>query len=86
MSDALTIATGGMNAAALRLDAAAGRISTLGTGAMPDAAGSSLPPAATVDLSATVLDMISAQTGFAMNVAVARTANTMAKQVLDILA
>lgn len=84
MQDALTIATGGMNAASVRLDAAAGRVATLGT--QTGGGGATLPPAATVDLSSTVLDMISAQTSFSMNVAVARTANTMAKQVLDILA
>jgi len=84
MSDALTIATGGMNAAALRLDAAAARVAT--PGAASAAEGGALPPAATVDLSSTVLDMITARTSFSVNVAVARTANTMAKQVLDILA
>ncbi len=86
MSDALSIATGGMNAATLRLDAAAARVATLGTGPAGEGSGGALPHAATVDLSSTVLDMISARTSFSVNVAVARTANTMAKQVLDILA
>lgn len=86
MSDALTIATGGMAAAAQRLDVAAGRVATLGTGTVPDGSAGALPPAATVDLSATALSMIEAGAGFAMNAAVARSADTMTKRTLDILA
>lgn len=85
MSDALTIAAGGMNAAARQLDLAARRVSTLGTETLPDGGGS-LPPAATVDLSATVLDLIGSRASFAMNAAVARSADTMTKRTLDILA
>ncbi|MCJ2012817.1 flagellar protein [Methylobacterium sp. J-076] len=90
MSDALTIATGGMTTAARRLDAIAGQVSTLGTGTLDTGTlggeGTALPPAATVDLSASVLGLIEARTGFAMNAAVARTADAMAKRTLDILA
>lgn len=86
MSDALTIAAGGMNAAARQLDLAARRVSTLGTETLPDGSGASLPPAATVDLSATVLDLIGSRASFAMNAAVARSADTMTKRTLDILA
>lgn len=86
MADALSIATGGMTAAARRLDVAAGTVATLGTETVPGATGSALPPAATVDLSATVLDMITAKTGFAMNAAVVRSADAMTKRTLDILA
>ncbi|MFC6789293.1 flagellar protein [Methylobacterium komagatae] len=85
MSDALTIATGGMNAAAQRLDAVAGRVATLGTGMMPDGSSSALPPAATLDLSTTALDLISAEASFSLNAAVARTADGMMKRTLDIL-
>lgn len=86
MSDALTIATGGMNAAAQRLDAVAGRVSALGTGTVPDDGGGTLPPAATLDLSATALGLIEAKTSFALNAAVARSADTMTQRTLDILA
>ncbi len=85
MSDALTIATGGMNAAAQRLDAVAGRVATLGTGIMPDASSGALPPAATLDLSTTALDLISAEASFSLNAAVARTADRMTQRTLDIL-
>ncbi|MET0368003.1 MAG: flagellar protein [Methylobacterium sp.] len=86
MSDALTIATGGMNTASQRLDAVAGRVAALGTGSVPDEGGGTLPPAATLDLSATALNLIEARTSFALNAAVARTADTMTKRTLDILA
>lgn len=86
MSDALTIATGGMTNAAQRLDAVAGRVAALGTGTVPDGSSGTLPPAATLDLSATALDLIGARTGFALNAAVARTADRMTQRTLDILA
>lgn len=85
MSDALTIATGGMTHAAQRLDAVARRVATLGTGTVPEE-GATLPPAATLDLSATALDLIGAKAGFALNAAVARTADRMTQRTLDILA
>lgn len=86
MSNALTIAAGGMNAAAQRLDVAATRVASLGVETAPDGSGSTLPPAATVDLSATALDLIEARTSFSLNAAVARSADTMTKRTLDILA
>ncbi len=86
MSDALTIATGGMTQAARQLDAVAGRVAAFGTGTVPDGSSDTLPPAATLDLSATALGLIEAKTSFALNAAVARTADTMTKRTLDILA
>ena len=86
MSDALTIATGGMTQAAQRLDAVAGRVAAFGTGTVPDGSGAPLPPAATLDLSVMALGLIEARTSFSMNAAVARTADTMTKRTLDILA
>lgn len=85
MSSALTIATGGMNAAADRLDVAASRIARLSTGLTADQGGTILPPAASVDLSASVLDLVKAQTDFALNAKVAHTADRMMKSTLDIL-
>lgn len=86
MSDALMIASGGMNAAAQRLDAVAGRVATLGTGTVLNASSGTLPPAATFDLSATALDLIEAKASFSLNAAVARTADRMTQRTLDILA
>ncbi|MGC5777829.1 flagellar protein [Methylobacterium sp. NFXW15] len=86
MTDALTIATGGMNAAAQRLDAVAGRVATFGTETVPDASRGTLPPAATVELSTTALDLIEAKASFSLNAAVARTADRMTQRTLDILA
>jgi flagellar hook protein FlgE len=92
MSDALRIAASGMYAAGVRLDATAGRIAAsglapvapeVGSGAR-EIGGAPLPPAVDVDLSQNALDLIQARASFSMNAAVARTADAMTRQVLDI--
>jgi flagellar hook protein FlgE len=92
MFEALSIATGGMQAASRQLDTAAEQIASLGASTPStnptvtgDGGGGALPPAVTVDLSSRVLDVLDAQTNFALNAMVARTADAMAKQAIDML-
>ncbi len=69
MFEAFSIATGGMQAASRQMDRAAQQIASLGASTPStnpaitgDAGGNALPPAATVDLSSSVLDVLDAQT------------------------
>jgi flagellar basal body rod protein FlgG len=82
MIDALQTATAGMTRATDRLGNAAQRIAEIGV----PAGDAALPPAAQVDLSSTVADLIGSRTSFALNAAVARTADRMGGQLLDITA
>ncbi|GJD33556.1 flagellar protein [Methylobacterium aerolatum] len=92
MFEAFSIATGGMQAASRQLDRAAQQIASLGASTPStnpaitgDAGGNALPPAATVDLSSSVLDVLDAQTNFALNARVARAADEMAQRTIDML-
>ncbi|MGU3403732.1 flagellar protein [Methylobacterium brachiatum] len=82
MIDALQTATAGMTRATDRLSTAAQTVAATGA-PVGDAA---LPPAVQVDLSSTVADLIESRTSFALNAAVARTADRMSGQLLDIKA
>jgi flagellar basal body rod protein FlgG len=82
MIDALRTATTGMARATDRLGTAAQSIAGAG---LPDG-DAALPAAARVDLSSAAADLIGARTGFALNAAVARAADRMTGQLLDISA
>ena len=92
MFEAFTIATGGMQAASRQLETAAQQIASMGASTPStnpaltgEASGGVLPPAATVDLSSSVLDVLDAQMNFALNAKVARVADEMAQRTLDML-
>ena len=82
MIDALQTAAAGMTRATDRLGNAARTIAASG---MPTGA-TALPPAAQVDLSSAAADLIGSQAAFALNAAVARTADRMSGALLDISA
>lgn len=83
MIDALQTATMGMTRATDRLGSAASAIAASGA---PPAGDTALPPAAQVDLTSAAADLIGAKSAFALNAAVARTADRMTGQLLDISA
>ena len=82
MIDALQTAATGMTRATDRLGRAAETIAASGapTGDM------ALPPAAQVDLSGAALDLMGSRSAFALNAAVARSADRMMGQLLDVTA
>ena len=80
MLSAIQTAVGGIQSATDRFDGAAQRI------ASGRAGGADWGPATQVDLSGTIVDMITAEVGVEMNAAVLRTAGDMQKRLLDILA
>ncbi|MDP4002574.1 flagellar basal body rod C-terminal domain-containing protein [Methylobacterium sp. NEAU K] len=82
MIDALQTATAGMTRATDRLGTAARTIAASGA----RVGDTALPPAAQVDLSSAAADLIGSQTSFALNAAVARTADRMTGKLLDISA
>ena len=82
MIDALQTATAGMTRASDRLGKAAQTIAASGA----PAGDTALAPAAQVDLSGAAVDLIGAKSAFALNAAVARTADRMTGQLLDISA
>ncbi|MCJ2123224.1 flagellar protein [Methylobacterium sp. J-077] len=82
MIDALQTATAGMTRATDRLGNAAQKVAEIGA----PAGDAALPPAAQVDLSSTAADLVESRTSFALNAAVARTADRMSGQLLDITA
>lgn len=82
MTDALQTATTGMMRATDLFGAAAQTIAASGA----PTSDATLPPAAQVDLSSAAADLIGSETSFALNAAVARTANRMAGSLLDISA
>jgi flagellar basal body rod protein FlgG len=82
MIDALQTATAGMTRATDRLGTAAQSFA-FSSAPLGDTA---LPPAAQVDLSSAAADLIGARSAFALNAAVARTADRMTGQLLDISA
>lgn len=81
MIDALQTAFTGMARATDRLGAAA---QTIASAEAPVSSGTTLEPAAQVDLSDAAVELLGAKSAFALNAAVARTANRMAGQLLDI--
>lgn len=82
MIDALQTAATGMTRATDRLGKAAETIAASGA-PVGDAA---LPPPVQVDLSGAAADLIGSKSAFALNAAVARTADRMTGQLLDISA
>ncbi|MDP4025958.1 flagellar protein [Methylobacterium sp. NEAU 140] len=86
MLDALHTATGGLISASRGLDAAARTIAGTETGAETGipAGSAALPPAARVDLSGAVGDLVGARAAFGLNAAVIRTADRMTDRLLDI--
>lgn len=82
MIDALQTATTGMTRATDRLGKAAETIAASGA----PVGDTALPPAAQVDLSGAVADLIGSESAFALNAAVARTSDRMMGQLLDISA
>jgi flagellar hook protein FlgE len=82
MIDALQTATAGMARATDQLGKAAQTIAASGA-PVSDAA---LPPAAQVDLTSAAMDLIGSETAFALNAAVARTADRMTGRLLDVIA
>ncbi|MEH3064196.1 MAG: flagellar protein [Methylobacterium radiotolerans] len=82
MIDALQTAATGMTRATDRLGKAAETIAASGA-PVGDAA---LLPAAQVDLSGAALDLIGSRSAFALNAAVARSADRMMGQLLDVTA
>jgi hypothetical protein len=82
MIDALRTATAGMTRAEDRLGTAAQTIASSGAPVGDPAAA----PADRVDLSGAALDLIGSETAFALNAAVARTADRMTGRLLDISA
>lgn len=82
MLDALQTATTGMARATDRLGIAAQTIAASGA----PVGDTSLGPAAQVDLSGAAVELIGAKSAFALNAAVARTADRMTGQLLDLSA
>jgi hypothetical protein len=82
MIDALQTAATGMTRATDRLGKAAETIAASGV----PAGYTALPPAAQLDLSGAAADLIGSKSAFALNAAVARTADRMMGQILDISA
>ncbi|XYD08287.1 flagellar protein [Methylobacterium sp. NMS12] len=82
MIDALQTAATGMTRATDRLGKAAETVAASGA-PVGDIA---LPPAAQVDLSGAALDLIGSRSAFALNAAVARSADRMMGQLLDVTA
>jgi flagellar hook protein FlgE len=82
MIDALQTATAGMARATDQLGKAAQTIAASGA-PVSDAA---LPPAAQVDLTSAAIDLIGSEATFALNAAVARTADRMTGRLLDVIA
>ena len=80
MIDALQTATTGMTRATDRLGTAAQTIASSG-GPVADP---TLVPSDRVDLSGAAAELIGSKSAFALNAAVARTADRMAGQLLDI--
>ncbi|MEE7504372.1 flagellar protein [Methylobacterium sp. C33D] len=82
MIDALQTAATGMARATDRLGKAAETIAASGA----PTGDTALPPAAQVDLSGAALDLIGSRSAFALNAAVARSADRMMGQLLDVTA
>ncbi|MEE7492488.1 flagellar protein [Methylobacterium oryzae CBMB20] len=82
MIDALQTAATGMSRATDRLGTAAETIAASGA----PVGDTALPPAAQVDLSGAALDLIGSRSAFALNAAVARTADRMIGRLLDVTA
>ncbi|MBP1179075.1 flagellar protein [Methylobacterium sp. PvR107] len=82
MIDALQTAATGMTRATDRLGKAAETIAASGA----PVGDTALPPAAQLDLSSAAADLIGSKSAFALNAAVARTADRMMGQILDISA
>ncbi|MGU3656512.1 MULTISPECIES: hypothetical protein [unclassified Methylobacterium] len=82
MIDALQTATTGMTRATDRLGNAAETIAASGA----PVGDTALPPAAQVDLTSAAADLVGSKSAFALNAAVARTADRMMGQLLDISA
>ena len=82
MIDALQTAATGMTRATDRLGKAAETIAASGA----SVGDSALPPLVQVDLSGAAADLIGSKSAFALNAAVARTADRMMGQLLDISA
>ncbi|GJE48843.1 hypothetical protein GOFOIKOB_1877 [Methylobacterium tardum] len=82
MIDALQTAATGMTRATDRLGKAAETIAASGA----PVGDTALPPAAQLDLSGAAADLIGSKSAFALNAAVARTADRMMGQILDISA
>lgn len=82
LQTATQTATAGMIRAADRLGTAAQSLAATGA-PVGDAA---VPPAARVDLSSAAANLIGSETAFALNAAVARTADRMTGRMLDISA
>ena len=80
MIDALQTATTGMARATDRLGTAAQTIASSGA----PVSGTALAPADRVDLSGAAVELIGSKSAFALNAAVARTADRMTGQLLDI--
>ncbi len=80
MLDALQTATTGMTRASDRLGSAAQTIASAGA----PVAGTGLQPAAQVDLSSAAAELVGSKSAFALNAAVARTADRMTGRLLDI--
>jgi len=80
MIDALQTATTGMARAADRLGTAAQTIASSGA----PVADPALAPADRVDMSGAAVELIGSKSAFALNAAVARTADRMTGQLLDI--
>jgi flagellar hook protein FlgE len=78
MIDAVRTATAGMTQAADRFGSAARTVASGGTAA--------LAPADRVDLSGAAAELIGSKSAFALNAAVARTADRMTGQLLDVSA
>lgn len=82
MIDALQTAATGMTRATDRLGKAAETIAASGA----PVGDTALPPPVQVDLSGAAADLIGSKSAFALNAAVARTADSMMGQLLDISA
>jgi flagellar hook protein FlgE len=74
-----SIARQGLNQAEIQLERAASQLA--GAGASPNASSPHI-----VDISAGMVDLMSAQNNFAVNIRVMKTADEMQKYAIDILA
>ena len=79
MDSISSIARQGLNQAEIQLESAASQLA--GAGASPNASSPDI-----VDTSAGMVDLMSAQSNFAINISVMKTANEMQKYAIDILA
>lgn len=79
MIEPLQTATAGLIAASHRFGESAERISQIGT------ATSALPEATRVDLSGAAMELLGAEAGFSVNLALMASSMRMERQVLDLL-